>query len=400
MAKVFNLARMTTTTTGTGTMTLGSAVAGFLSFAGAGVADGETVTYAIQEGSNSEIGRGVYTSSGTTLTRATILKSTNSNNAITLAGAAQVIITPAAEDLLSMAHPGGRLTLTTAVPVLSATVSGATTIYYTPYVHRFVPLYDGTSYAMHDVGGELTNLTAQSSTGNAGPAAVTTDSNYDLFVWLSGSTYYLTRGPLWTSATARGTGAGTTELERVKGILLNKVAITNGPAANRGTYVGTVRSNGSSQIDFNFGAGAAGGTAAKLYVWNAYNQVPFRPLVTDTTATWAYGTATYRSSNNSTGNRISLIDGLGVESIEAQFIQRVTAGSAVAALVGIGLDATNASSGTTGFFLGVVDGMQAGFYAGVPGLGHHFLQAVEYASASATFNGSSIYYALTATMRC
>jgi hypothetical protein len=96
-ASLYNLARMTTGTTGAGTITLGSAVSGFLSFASAGVSDGETVTYAIQDGTASEIGRGVYTSSGTTLTRS-VLKSTNSNAAISLSGSAQVFITAAAED--------------------------------------------------------------------------------------------------------------------------------------------------------------------------------------------------------------------------------------------------------------------------------------------------------------
>lgn len=97
MAKLFNLARMTTATAGTGTLTLGTAVAGFLSFVAAGIADGDTVTYAIKDGANSEIGRGLYTSSGTTLTRS-VLKSTNSNNPISLSGSAEVFITPAAED--------------------------------------------------------------------------------------------------------------------------------------------------------------------------------------------------------------------------------------------------------------------------------------------------------------
>jgi hypothetical protein len=83
---------MTTATTGTGTITLGSAVSGYLTFAGAGVANGETVTYAIKDGANSEIGEGVYTASGTTLTR-TVIKSTNSDSAINLSGAAEVFIT-------------------------------------------------------------------------------------------------------------------------------------------------------------------------------------------------------------------------------------------------------------------------------------------------------------------
>lgn len=97
MARLYNLARMSTATTGTGTLTLGSAVSGFLSFAASGVADGETITYAIRDGTNSEIGRGVYTASGTTLTRS-VLRSTSSNTAIYLSGTAEVIITAAAED--------------------------------------------------------------------------------------------------------------------------------------------------------------------------------------------------------------------------------------------------------------------------------------------------------------
>lgn len=99
MAKLYNIARMTTATTGTGTITLGSAVSGFLTFDLAGVQNGETVNYAIEDGSSREIGRGVYTTSGTTLTR-TVLKSTNSDTAINLSGTAQVFITPAAEDII------------------------------------------------------------------------------------------------------------------------------------------------------------------------------------------------------------------------------------------------------------------------------------------------------------
>lgn len=98
MAKLYNIARMTTATTGTGTITLGSAVAGFISFASAGVQNGDTVTYGIEDGTSREIGRGVYTSSGTTLTRS-VIKSTNSNALISLSGSAQVFITACAEDI-------------------------------------------------------------------------------------------------------------------------------------------------------------------------------------------------------------------------------------------------------------------------------------------------------------
>lgn len=99
MGKLYNLARMTTATTGTGTITLGSAVSGFRTFAEAGATNGQTVSYAIRDGANSEVGRGVYTSSGTTLTRS-VLISTNANSAINLSGTAEVFISALAEDFI------------------------------------------------------------------------------------------------------------------------------------------------------------------------------------------------------------------------------------------------------------------------------------------------------------
>lgn len=104
MAIPYNRCRMTTATTGTGTMTLGSASSNaFCTFAEAGVPNAATVTYLIEEGADFELGRGVYTSSGTTLTRATVLLSKISGTAgttkMTLGGAAVVSIVSAAEDL-------------------------------------------------------------------------------------------------------------------------------------------------------------------------------------------------------------------------------------------------------------------------------------------------------------
>ena len=149
--------------------------------------------------------------------------------------------------------PQGRLTLSTSNAVAYVNVTGATSIYYTPYEGNLIPLYDGTKFIQKSFS-EITNTTTNNTTN---PAACTTNSNYDLFVWDNGGTITLSRGPAWTSDTARGTGAGTTELQRLNGIWTNKVAITNGPAANKGTYVGTVRTDGSSQVNWNFEIGRA-----------------------------------------------------------------------------------------------------------------------------------------------
>lgn len=98
MAKVANRVKMSTATTGTGAITLGSASGGFLTPALAGINDGDTVDYAISDGTASESGTGVYTASGTTLTR-NVETSTNSNAAINLSGSATVIISPTAVNL-------------------------------------------------------------------------------------------------------------------------------------------------------------------------------------------------------------------------------------------------------------------------------------------------------------
>ncbi|MEO3389510.1 hypothetical protein [Mesorhizobium sp. CAU 1741] len=100
MAVLANMARMTTATTGTGTITLGEAVDGFLTFAEAGITNGQTVSYAIEDGTAREVGTGVYTSSGTTLTR-TVVNSTNADAAISLSGLAEVFITPLAADFFT-----------------------------------------------------------------------------------------------------------------------------------------------------------------------------------------------------------------------------------------------------------------------------------------------------------
>jgi hypothetical protein len=99
MAGLYDMVKMTVTgTPGTGTITLNAAVAGFQTFAAAGVVSGQTVSYSALDQALWEVGRGVYTTSGTTLTRGALFSSAG-GGAVSLTTNATVWIALLAEDL-------------------------------------------------------------------------------------------------------------------------------------------------------------------------------------------------------------------------------------------------------------------------------------------------------------
>jgi len=102
MTKLANLAKMSVVSApGTGAFDLDAAVSGFLTFAQAGISDGDVVSYGAREGANSEVGTGTYTAAGSTLTR-TVLDSTNSGAAVNFGAGVEVFITPNSADLAQL----------------------------------------------------------------------------------------------------------------------------------------------------------------------------------------------------------------------------------------------------------------------------------------------------------
>lgn len=138
MVKLYNLARVISPTPGTAvTISLGAAVASCLTFAGAGVQNGDTVRYAIEDGidpvtgiaTSREVGTGVYSSAGPSLTRS-VITSTNSNLRIGLSGQAQVFISIAAEDFIDKVNgttgSGAVVLANTPTLISQATISQTT----------------------------------------------------------------------------------------------------------------------------------------------------------------------------------------------------------------------------------------------------------------------------------
>jgi len=116
----------TSNSTGTGTITLAGAVSGFNSFSVIG--NGNTTYYTIVGGTQWEVGLGTYTSSGTTLSRDTVLSSSNSNALVDFsAGVKTVFVTyPAGKSLYYDAS--GNVGIGTSSPIAPLTVSSTSAV--------------------------------------------------------------------------------------------------------------------------------------------------------------------------------------------------------------------------------------------------------------------------------
>ena len=120
---VYDRVQETTATTGTGSLTLGGAVAGYQSFAVVG--NGNTTFYCIINGTQWEVGIGTYSTSGPTLARTTVLStSTGTASAITLSGASNVFVTYPSEKSVNLDASGN----VTALGTITSAAWSATTI--------------------------------------------------------------------------------------------------------------------------------------------------------------------------------------------------------------------------------------------------------------------------------
>jgi hypothetical protein len=166
--------------------------------------------------------------------------------------------------------PGGRLTLSTNAPV--ADVTNGTTIYYCPYVHNVIQLWDGTSWV-------AVTFTEKS----LALGTMTAARGYDVFGYLDAGALALEM-LVWTSATARAT----------------EVTLQDGRYCKSGDktrlLLGSFYSDTTTQTSDN---------TTKRLLSNIYNTVPSRCYVSEGT-THSYNSTTWREWNNASTHRIKV----------------------------------------------------------------------------------------------
>jgi len=236
-------------------------------------------------------------------------------------------------------------------PILAADAIGATTIYYTAYVGNLMFIYNGVSFSPVTItGGQLSLALSGSAQGANGL--------YDVLGFLNGSTPTIGFSPAWTTATpgsgARGTGAGTPQLARINGILVNAVqqTVNNGAtsytvAANRGTYLGSVWIDSSSgQVTCN----VSYGQSRKFGIWNAYNRLPLVLKGGDPATGWVVPNgSSFRASHNSALNSVSAFCGLAEENASVTFNSFASnTNNSVQYKLAIGWNSTTTPSGYVG----------------------------------------------------
>jgi hypothetical protein len=234
---------------------------------------------------------------------------------------------------------------------MTSDVSGATTIYYLPYVCDTLPLWNGALWVITPVTFASVSIAGQP-----------TGKPYDVFGVLSGNALAL-EVLAWTDDTTRATSVAFNDGRWVKSTDKSRLLL--------GTFYTT-------------------DSSTKRYLANVYNRVARPMLVTEATASWTY-TGAMRQANGSTANQLNFVISVADQPQEADVLGLVSEdGSAPTRTlsVGVGLDSTTTASfnlkgsmpvGTAGQIM-QIQGAWRGYFAP----GRHFLAWLERASGAGT----------------
>ena len=245
---------------------------------------------------------------------------------------------------------GGRLSLEQNNSVMvDDVVSG--TIFYVPFSGDTVSVLSGSVW-------KATRLTGSVALSVATLAANTV---HDIFLSNDG-TGWLMNAVAWSSDTTR-----TANLNMVDGILVKS-------GSNSERYVGTIRTNGSGQVEAK---------AINYCIWNAYNQRVVN-IHTRWNQTWTYATGTWTSYGNNSVNgqaRVSFVCGLriDVQMTSNQTSRYAYTGVSLGSIAGKGYPGTPGYVGSTG-----MSATSPAFASAVAEIGYNYVQSCVYGNGGST----------------
>jgi hypothetical protein len=273
---------------------------------------------------------------------------------------------------------------------MTGNVTGAVSIYYVPYVGNTIPIYDGTDFVITRFTNEAVNIfelsaNCNDSTHSPAPGGLQAGKVYDWFVWKDVTVpatpvIRLSRGPAWDDVKTRSSAGA---LTRIDGIWVNSNAISNGPAINKGTFVGTCYCATSNQLVWQWGGV---NTRARFHVWNCYNRVSVGCTVVDNTYSYTVYSVDgeWNYMNMRQDNRIEAVIGLQDDAVSAVFGSVVQTDASTTAYVAIGFDWKPGDAAETGdpdhpAMYGWAYGAMTSnaFHNTIPDMGFHWWQAIE-----------------------
>lgn len=249
----------------------------------------------------------------------------------------------------------GRLTLATGVPVTD--VTGATTVYFTPYQGSKVALYSGSTWSLY-------TLTERS----LALGTLTNDLPYDVFLYNNSGTLTL-EFLAWTNKTTRATA-----LVAQDGVLSKTGALTR-------RYLGTFHTTATTTTEDSL---------SKRFLWNYYNRVPRELKRFEAAASWTYQTTTVRQANANTANKVSVVVGVAEVALNLNLAVAGSSAGTTYAQGGIGEDSTTTIHASC--IAGAVQSAAAAALAALaatlniyPAVGTHDYNWLEWAQAASLF---------------
>lgn len=252
----------------------------------------------------------------------------------------------------------GRLTTETGVAVSATDRTAQSTIYFTPYSGNRIALYDGTRWGLYAFTERSLAL-----------SGLTSDKNYDVFLYNNSGTLTLELSAAWTNDTTRADALTTQD-----GIYVKDGATTR-------RYLGTLRTTGTTTTEDSL---------AKRFVSNYYNVIMREVFVSISNSSYSYSSATVRQINASAGFKVEAVISNPEYSCEV-WVRNTSNSGAAGFNLGIGLDSTSTFSGSPG--KRQVSGIYfthrtSGIFRTTPG--YHYFAGLEGGfGASITFNEGS-----------